>query len=105
MVMPCLDTDLTAVFSANDFGETLGTVMINAVVVGQCFFDDEDMEVQTGEGVSQIVHAAYVTAPTAQLPVLAQGQPAVVRGLSYLVQYWMDDGNGVTRVYLERVTG
>jgi hypothetical protein len=103
MVMSCLDTDLAALFSSKEFGEDRGSVIINGVEVQQAFFDDEDVEVPGADGITRLAHAAYVTAPTALLPVLVQGQPAVIRGDRYTVQYWKNDGNGVTVVYLEKV--
>ena len=78
-------------------------MFIAGVEVKQAFFDDEDIEVPGIDGVMRLAHAAYVTAPASCLPVLSQGQAAVVRGVKYTVQYWKNDGNGVIVVYLEKV--
>lgn len=103
MPMSCLETDLTALFSSKEFGEDCKSLSIAGFEVKQGFFDDEDIEVAGADGITRLAHASYITAPTSLLPVLAQGQAAVVKGIAYTVQYWKNDGNGVTTVYLEKV--
>lgn len=103
MPMPCLSTDLTAVFSEGDFGETAGSVRWRGVVISGAIFDDEDVEIAVGEGVGEIQHQAVLTAPAAQFVGIADGDPVIVRSRQYRVKNWKDDGTGVIDIYLEAV--
>lgn len=98
--MKCLTDDLTAVFAASDFGEACGTVTFRGDPVSGAIFDDEDVEIQTGEGVAEIAHQAMLTAPSSQFPDIAEDDPVTIRGKSFRVKFWKDDGTGVIEVYL-----
>lgn len=97
-----------AAFIANDvahvtddsvFGES--ATWRGVAVVG--IFDDEDIEVQLGEGVGQIVPNAMFTGQTADFPGIADGDAMVIRGVNYRVKNWMRDGTGQIEIFLERV--
>jgi hypothetical protein len=103
MPMPCLTTDLTAVFSDDAFGETAGSVRWRGVVIKGAIFDDEDIDVALGEGVGEIQHQAVLSGPSAQFPGIADGDPVIVRGRSFRVKNWKDDGTGVIDIWLEEV--
>lgn len=101
MPMPCLTTDLGALFSADAFGETDGSVEWRGVVISGAIFDDEDVEMSVGDGAAEIAHQAIVTAPSAQFADIAENDPMTVRGRPFRVRFWKDDGTGVIEIYLE----
>jgi hypothetical protein len=102
MPMKCLIDDLGAVFSASDFGEACGTVFFKGELVSGAIFDDEDVEIPNGEGMSEIGHQCVLTGPVSQFPSIAEGDPVTIRGTTYRVKFWMDDGSGVIEVHLVR---
>lgn len=102
MPMKCLTDDLTAVFAASDFGEACGTVLFRGDPVSGAIFDDEDVEVPTGEGVSEIAHQAVLTGPASQFPDIAENDPVTISGKAFKVKFWMDDGTGVIEIHLVR---
>lgn len=94
-----LISDLAAVFNEREFGEA--TVVIDGVIVPGAIFDNEDIEVQMGEGVGQIVHQPMITCPIGLLHPLASNQVVTVAGSAFRVKNWKDDGTGVVEIYLE----
>lgn len=103
MAMSCLDTDLTSIFAASDFGEAVGSVTWRGVAINGCIFDDEDVQVELGEGVGEIVHQSSITAPASSFPGIADGDLMTVRGDAFTVKFWKDDGTGVIEIFMERV--
>ena len=100
--MKCLTDDLTAVFAASDFGEACGTVLFRGDPVTGAIFDDEDVEIQTGEGAAEIGHQCVLSGPSSQFPDIAENDPVTVRGVAYKVKFWMDDGTGVIEIHMVR---
>lgn len=102
MPMPCLTTDLTALFADKDFGEASGTVLFKGVPVKGAIFDDEDIEVPMPDGTAEIVHQAVLTGPSSKFPNIAENDPVTIRGRTLKVKFWMDDGTGVIEIHLVR---
>lgn len=95
--------DLGVLFASSDFGEASGTVTWKGNPVTDVIFDDEDVEVEAGEGVAQIVPRANMTGKAADFPNIADGDAVVINGVSFEVRNWMNDGTGVIEIFLERV--
>lgn len=102
MPMKCLDTDLDAIFASSDFGEADGTVTFKGSIIEGVIFDDEDIQIELGEGVGEIANRAALTGPSRLFPDIADGDPVTVGADSYLVKNWIDDGTGVMEVLLEK---
>lgn len=100
-MLPCLGTDLDAVFSSNDFGEDDGSVYWNGRPIKGAHFDDEDVEIEPSEGMAEIAHQTMLTAPAAQFDGIADDDTIEARGREYTVKFWKDDGTGVIEIYLE----
>lgn len=101
MVMRCLETDLGAVFASSDFGEAENTVTWRGDPVSWCIFDNEDVTVEMGEGVGEIVHQTTILAPSRDFIGIADGDVVTARGDTYRVKHWMDDGAGLLTIFLE----
>lgn len=97
-----LTDDLAALFRVDHFGEEPDSVVWEGNPISGAIFDDEDVEVQLGEGHGEIVHRAIVTAASSEFPGIADGDSVVVRGVNYTVANWMDDGSGMIEIHLER---
>ena len=90
--------DVAHCTSSSEFGEDV--TYKGVTVTG--IFDDEDIEVVTGEGVAQIVNQAMFTGQTADFDGIADGDAMVIRGVTYAVRNWKMDGTGQIEVILER---
>lgn len=99
--MKCLDTDLDAVFASSAFGEANGTVTWKGLPIVGAIFDDEDVQVDMGEGVTEIVHQSMLTSRSSNFPDIADGDPVVIGTTNYKVKHWSDDGTGVIEIYME----
>lgn len=93
-----IQNDLAALFSQNDFAET---VVLDGVTIRDAIFDDGDREVNNGEGVAQIVPQPVVQLPTSYTASVVDGSVVIARGETYRVVNWKHDGTGVTEIYLE----
>ena len=102
MPMPCLTTDLSALFASSAFGEASGTVLFKGVPITGAIFDDEDVEIATPDGAAEILHQAVLTAPSSQFAGIAEKDPVTIRGTIFKVKFWMDDGSGVIEIHLVR---
>lgn len=98
-----LTNDLVTIFASSDFGEANNSVTLAGVVIPNGIFDDEDIDVSMGEGVAQIVPQPMFTCATAHLTGIAGDQIMIIRGATFKVQNWKNDGTGMTEIYLERV--
>ena len=98
-----LTNDLVSIFASSEFGEAKDSVTLAGVVIPNCIFDDEDIDVALGEGVAQIVQQPMITCATAHVPSITADQIMTVRGQTFKVQNWKQDGTGITEIYLERV--
>ena len=96
-----LEDDLTSLFASPDFGEADGTVTWAGVTISGGIFDDEDIELQLGEGVTEIAHQARFTGPSAEFVGIRDNDPMTIRGRQFRVKNWKDDGTGVIEIFLE----
>lgn len=96
--------DFETLFAASDFGVAEGSALYKGAAVSG-IFDDEDVEVQTGEGEASIMPQTTFTTSTSQVPLdgLAEGDPMVVDGTNYQVKNWKHDGTGELILYLRLV--
>lgn len=103
MPMSCLETDLDTVFASSDFGEADGAIYdgVTATPV-KGIFDDEDVETQNGEGITVLVPQTTFTCASSKVPGLADGKTLLVRGVTYIIRFWKDDGTGVVELHLEK---
>jgi hypothetical protein len=96
-----ITSDLSSVFNPLDFGEPVGSVTVNGVVVSGAIFDDADVEINVpGETSADIMRQPTLTVPSADVPNLASGQLVVARGVTYRVQNWRDDDDGTVTIYM-----
>lgn len=102
MPMSCLETDLRTIFGSSDFGELSGSVTWKGQVIESGIFDDEDVQIELGEGVGEIAHQASFTGASADFPGIADGDVVTVSGDNFTVKNWIDDGTGVITIMLER---
>ena len=101
MPMSCLDTDLGTILASSDFGEASGTVTWRGLPIAVGVFDDEDVEVELGEGVREIVHQAKFPGRSADFPGISDGDQMVIRARTFTVKHWSDDGTGMIEIFLE----
>lgn len=94
-----LKDDLAVMFASSEFGEADATYQGN-VVMG--IFDDEDVEIQMGEGVSEIVPQPVFTGRVDDFAGIARGHTMVVRGETFRIKNWKVDGVEMIEVFLER---
>lgn len=105
MVGSFIQDDLATIFASSEFGEADGTVLWNGVEVEGAIFDNEGVEFQMGEGVSQIAEQPVLIAPSAQFnDDLADGDIFIIRDTLYRLKNWLDDGTGVVEMMFEKVT-
>lgn len=97
-----LTNDLTTILASSDFGEANNSVTLGGVIIPNGIFDDEDIDVNLGEGVAQIVPQPIFTCASAHAVGITEGQAMVIRGVSYTVQNWKDDGTGLIEIYLTK---
>lgn len=98
MVASFIANDVAHVTDSSVFGES--ATWKGATVVG--IFDDEDIEIQMGEGVAQIVPQAMFTGKTSDFPGIADGDAMVIRGVTFEVVNWKRDGTGQIELFLKR---
>lgn len=96
-----LDDDIPSFFASSDFGEA------NAVYGGNTvkgIFDDEDVEVQMGEGVAEIIPQPMFTATASDFSSIAREQTLEVAGETFLIKNWKRDGTGLIEIFLKRTS-
>lgn len=98
MVGRFIENDLSAVFRQSAFAET---VVLDGVSITEAIFDDGDVEVNNGEGTTQIVSVPRVQIPTRSFANTTDQSTLVARGVTYRVANWKHDGTGVTEIFLE----
>jgi len=64
-------------------------------------FDNAYEAVDTGGGVSFAVRQPRVTARTADLPGVSEGDTLTIGGTAYVIRIVMPDGTGITELMLE----
>ena len=75
------------------FGESVTWAGSTVTVI----FDDEDVEVQLGEGVAQIQNQPTMIGQTSDFSGIADGDAVVARGVTFKVKNWKRDGQGSDR--------
>lgn len=100
--------DGPAAFLANDLRFMVGSLPFGETVYWRgnrltAIFDDEDVEVQLGEGPVQIVPSAVITGVESDFPNIAEDDPVVARNINYIVKNWKRDGTGMIEIFMERV--
>lgn len=109
-----LDTDLNAIFNPKDFGESEDNPVRwihvpdvgdpeDPVTITGAIFDDEDIVVETGESLGQIISQPTVTALKLLVPTIRQDDIITARGETFKVKNTQSDGVGVIEIYLTRV--
>lgn len=91
-----LTNDLPFFFAESEFGDrfTWKGTPLNGI------FDDADTEVTNDAGETMILAQPMVTTSSVSVIGIAQGDAVVVRGVSYIVSHWIDDGAGMIEIYL-----
>ena len=93
--------DLDAVFDIKDFAHD-GGVVWNGVKITDVIFDDEDIEVETGQGVGEIVKQPMLTGRASDFQGLSDGDSILISGSTFTVKNWKDDATGVIEIFLSR---
>ena len=103
MPMSCLESDLGTLFASSDFGEADGTIFRasdpTTGIAG--IFDDEDIEVQNGEGNTVIAHQATLACASSKVPDLVEGEIFTIRGQEMKLKVWKNDGTGVVELFFQ----
>lgn len=97
-----LQDDLPFLFASSDFGEADGTgspTWKGTAVSG--IFDDDDVEVQMGEGVAEIVPQPMFSGSASDFVGIADGDAMVIRGETFTVKNWKIEA-GVIEIFLSR---
>lgn len=97
-----LQDDLLLLFASSDFGEADGAATWKGFSVAG-IFDDDDVEIQMGEGVAEIIPQPTFTGKTSDFSGIADGDAMVIRGETFKVKNWKSERDGVIEIFLERV--
>lgn len=97
-----IEDDLDTIFSERDFGHK-GGVIWNGVTIKGAIFDDQDVEVQMGEGMVQIIAQPMVTGPSSAFDGIRHEDTISVGDQSFTVKSTNDNGTGVIEIYMEKV--
>lgn len=100
MVGSFIKNDLKSTMSPREFGET--SVTWRGIPLTYAIFDDEDVEIETGDGVKEIYNQAILTTLSDHVTGIASGDPIVIDSTPYSVRSWKDDGTGLIEIYLEK---
>ena len=99
-----LTDDLSLVFSTGDFS-VAGTYTPSggSPVTVNGIFDDEDIEVDQGDGGMVLQRSAKFTCSSSDVTSVAEDDAFTINSVSYTVAFFKDDGTGVVEIYLEIV--
>jgi hypothetical protein len=97
-----ISSDVDVFFETSGFGH--GSVVWNGVTVTRVIFDDEDIEVEAGEGNSQIIPNPMLTGRETDFVGIAVDDPVNIDGELFTVRNWKRDGTGIIEVFLQRST-
>lgn len=101
MVASFIKSDIKTVLSSKVFGEDDGVVW-NKTPVPDAIFDDEDVEVQMGEGPTEIISQPIVTGATCDFIGIKENDSIQVNGETLYVKNWKKDGTGIIEIFLHR---
>lgn len=96
-----LEDDINHILSGDVFGEDDGCLW-NGVQIEDVIFDDEHVEVETGQGITQIIPQPVITGRTSDFLGIADGDTINVRGETLTVRNWKADGTGMIEIFLSR---
>lgn len=102
MPMSCIEDDLMALFSSDDFGEECGAIRNGVGDPIPGIFDDEDVEQQNGEGAVILVPQVSFCCSSSKVPDLRESEVFTIRETDYVLRFWQDDGVGLATLYFER---
>ena len=95
-----LTDDITAILDTEGFA-----IQVDSYSAGgtpTVIFDDEEVEVDTGEGVTQIVDQPIVTGKSSDFTSIARDQLLTIAGVVFVIKSWKDDGTGIIEILLNR---
>ena len=95
-----LKKDLDVILSPEVFGED--DVKWKGKAIDDIIFDDEDVEVQMGEGVAEIIQQPMLTGKTHDFIGIADDDKVTVNDEKFTIKNWKKDGTGVIEIFLER---
>jgi len=95
-----LTDDLPVLFASTEFGEATATYEGSSVMG---IFDDEDVEVEMGEGIGEIIAQPMFTGRTSDFSGIARDQSMTVQGETFTIKNWKVDGTGMIEIYLRRL--
>jgi len=93
-----LTTDLTKILKTTEIASMAtydGTLVLGV-------FDDEDNEVQMGDGTIRVMRQCSFTGRAEDFPDIAEGQTVVIDAVTYVIHSWMDDGTGMIDIEMEK---
>lgn len=97
-----LQDDIPTILDVKVFGVT-GGCLWNGVRIDNVIFDDEDVEVTMGEGVTEIASQPMLTGHTADFIGIADGDSVQVSGETFEIKNWKKDGTGIIEIFMVRL--
>jgi hypothetical protein len=94
-----LTTDLDKILKVEELASM--ALYDSTLVLG--VFDNEDIEVQMGDGTIRIINQCLFTAKSEDFPDIAEGEVIVISDVSYAIQSWSDDGTGMIEIQMEKL--
>jgi len=96
--------DLSVVFGTADFSLAVTyTAAGGSPTTVNGIFDDEDIEVDAGDGSVMLQASAKFTCASGDVTGIAEDDAFTIASVSYTVAYVKDDGTGVVEIFLEVV--
>ena len=92
-------------FNVDEFGEQGGAIRASdgsTTIPG--IFDDEDVEVVSGEGTAVLVAQAVFTCAASKVPNPVEGELFTIDGRSLALRYWKRDGVGMIELFFEKTS-
>lgn len=103
MVAKFIKDDIRKITTPKEFGVD-GGVVWNGVAISNVIFDDEDIEVQTGEGEAFIMERPTMVGSADDFTGIAANDPITCNGVTYWVRNWMRDGTGQIEIFLSKTS-
>lgn len=102
-MLPCIEDDLSIIFSTTDFAETARyTPSGQPVREVSVIFDNGDIAVDDDGYAGRIIKETKVTGRSSDFPNVAQGDTIEVRGVTYYVGPIMNQITGVIEIHLSQ---
>ena len=90
--------DLSALLNSADFADSVVWAQGNKNIDG--VFDDDEIEVDTGNGNTHLQRIARIVTKTSH--AVADGDHITHDGTRYKVEWQQDDGTGMVTLYLQK---